>query len=161
MDREEKAREYFRQGYNCCQSVAMAFSDITGLEPRKVAELTSGFGGGMGRMREVCGAVSGMTFCAGAIKPAADPQVREERTANYALVQEMAGEFREAFGSIVCKELLNLRAQDKTAGASGQEMYGPQPSERTAAFYHSRSCENFVGMAARIVAQKLENNTEN
>lgn len=148
MDREQKARDYFRQGYNCCQSVAMAFSDILGLEPEKVAELTSGFGGGMGRMREVCGAVSGMTFCAGAVRPAADPQNREERTANYALVQQMAGEFREAFGSIVCRELLNLRVQEKTE---------PQPSERTPAFYHSRSCENFVGEAAKIVAQKIEN----
>lgn len=167
-EREELACKYFHDGYNCSQSVAMAFSDILGLEPVKVAELMSGFGGGFGRMREVCGAVSGMTFVTGALSPAADPSNKAERTANYALVQELAGKFKEENGSIVCRELLGLRAEHKggvgagggsgtemsqTAGASGME--SPVPSNRTAAYYHSRPCERMVASATRILAEKI------
>lgn len=147
-EREARAREYFRQGYNCCQSVAMAFCDVLGLDEKKTAELTSGFGGGMGRLREVCGAVSGMTFVAGALCPAANPQAMSDRTRNYALVQKFAEEFRQRNGSIVCRELLGLRAAQKES---------PVPSERTGAYYHSRPCEDMVGCAASILAQELQN----
>lgn len=155
-DREELACKYFHDGYNCSQSVAMAFSDILGLEPVKVAELMSGFGGGFGRMREVCGAVSGMTFVTGALSPAADPSNKAERTANYALVQELAGKFKEENGSIVCRELLGLRAEYKESPAAGTStMESPVPSDRTAAYYHSRPCERMVASAARILAEKI------
>lgn len=145
-EREAAARAYFQKGYNCCQSVLLAFNDILGLTEEKAATLGSGFGGGFGRMREVCGAVSGMTFLAGAISPAANPEKHDERTANYALVQKMAGKFKERNGSIICRELLQLRAGEKRS---------PEPEKRTSSYYHSRPCETMVGTAARIVAEEL------
>lgn len=145
-EREAAARAYFQKGYNCCQSVLLAFNDILGLTEEKATTLGSGFGGGFGRMREVCGAVSGMTFLAGAISPAANPEKHDERTANYALVQKMAGKFKERNGSIICRELLRLRADEKRS---------PEPEKRTSSYYHSRPCETMVGTAARIVAEEL------
>ena len=145
-EREAAARAYFQKGYNCCQSVLLAFNDILGLTEEKAATLGSGFGGGFGRMREVCGAVSGMTFLAGAISPAANPEKHDERTANYALVQKMAGKFKERNGSIICRDLLQLRADEKRS---------PEPEKRTSSYYHSRPCETMVGTAARIVAEEL------
>lgn len=147
--RAEKARAYFSEGYNCCQSVAMAFSDILDLEPNKVAELTSGFGGGFARMREVCGCVSGMTLVAGALSPADNPQDKEGRTKNYALVQNLAGEFKDRQGSIVCRDLLGLRA--------GAPQESPVPSDRTPQYYHSRKCADFVACAAKILEKQLKN----
>lgn len=141
------ARAFFRDGYNCCQSVLLAFQDLIDLPQDKIASLSSGFGGGMGRLREVCGAVSAMTFLSGVISPAVHPDRLEERTKNYAIVQELAGKFREEHGSIVCREILNIRAGQKES---------PQPSVRTAEFYTKRPCERLIGSAARIVAEYLD-----
>ena len=103
-ERVEKAKRLFKEGgYNCCQAVVLAYNDVFGIEDETAAAMSSGFGGGMGRMREVCGSVSGMVMLAGLIRPATDPTVKDWRTANYALVQEMAGEFKAINGSIVCK----------------------------------------------------------
>lgn len=140
------ARGYFKDGYNCCQSVLLAFRDVIGLPEEEIAALSSGFGGGMGRLREVCGAVSGMTFMAGVISPAANPSDAEGKKANYALVQDFAAKFSEENGSIICRELLQLRAGQKES---------PAPSTRDAQWYTSRPCERLVGCAARIVAQRL------
>ena len=108
-ERVEKAKRLFKEGgYNCCQAVVLAYNDLLGLDDETAAAISSGFGGGMGRMREVCGSVSGMTILAGLMRPASDPSIKDWRTANYALVQEMAGEFKAINGSIVCKELLGL-----------------------------------------------------
>lgn len=145
-ERERMARAYFRDGYNCCQSVLLAFKDLIDLPEDRIAGLGSGFGGGMGRMREVCGAVSGMTFLAGVISPSAHPERTGERTANYSLVQQFASSFREENGSIICRELLNLRAEHRDS---------PQPSARTKEYYTNRPCERMVGSAARIVAGYL------
>jgi hypothetical protein len=106
----------------------------------------------MGRMREVCGAVSGMTMLAGLIKPATDPSVKDWRTANYALVQEMAGEFKGINGSIVCKELLGLVPMGSSAQAPKES---PEPSDRTPEYYKKRPCEELVGISARIVGEKI------
>lgn len=152
-ERVEKAKRLFKEGgYNCCQAVVLAYNDVFGIDDLTAASLSSGFGGGMGRMREVCGSVSGMVLLAGLIKPAADPSVKAARTCNYALVQEMAGRFREINGSIVCKELLGLVPMGsgvKTAQES------PEPSERTAEYYKKRPCEELVGISARIVGEKI------
>lgn len=145
-ERDRMARAYFKDGYNCCQSVLLAFKDLIGLPEDRIAGLGSGFGGGMGRMREVCGAVTGMTFMAGVISPAADPHKMDERTSNYALVQQFASSFREENGSIICREILNIRATQKES---------PQPSERTKEYYTTRPCERMAGSAARIVAEYL------
>lgn len=151
-ERVAKAKRLFKEnGYNCCQAVVLAYNDLFGMDDTLAASLSSGFGGGMGRMREVCGSVSGMVFLAGLISPAADPSVKSARTANYALVQEMAGEFRTVNGSIVCKELLGLVPK----GESSVVTETPEPSERTGEYYRKRPCEELVGIAARIAGEKM------
>ena len=154
-ERVEKAGRLFKEeGYNCCQAVVLAYCDVFGLDEKTTASLTSGFGGGMGRMREVCGTVSGMTFLSGMISPAADPSVKTSRTANYALVQEMAEDFRKINGSIVCRELLGL-VPPGSGIASGKE--SPEPSDRTPEYYKKRPCEELVKIAARIVGERISN----
>ena len=145
-ERSRKAREYFRDGFNCCQAVLLAYQDVIGLSQEEIARISSGFGGGMGRLREVCGAVSGMVFMAGVISPSEHPGNQEERRANYALVQEFAEGFRAQNGSIVCRDLLGLRAGQKES---------PTPSQRNEQWYTDRPCERLVGCAARIIAEKL------
>lgn len=156
-ERVEKARRLFKEGgYNCCQAVVLAYNDVFGIDDTMAAALSSGFGGGMGRMREVCGSVSGMVLLAGLLKPACDPSDKAARTGNYALVQEVAGEFKEMNGSIICKELLGL-----TGGpvAEGKGIHGipesPTPSDRTPEYYKKRPCEELVGISARIIGEKI------
>ena len=152
-ERVAKAKRLFKEdGYNCCQAVVLAYSDLFGLDDTLAASLSSGFGGGMGRMREVCGSVSGMVMLAGLISPAADPSVKEGRTRNYALVQEAAGEFRKINGSIVCKELLGLVPMGASAAVPAES---PEPSDRTPEYYRKRPCEELVGISARIIGEKL------
>lgn len=147
--RAEKAKALFHSGLNCCQAVVMAFEDILceamGTAPEDLQALATGFGGGFGRLREVCGCVSGMTFIAGAIGPK-EGQTKERNAAAYALVQQMAGEYRDINGSIVCRELLGLSPMAHEA---------PVPSERTAEYYKKRPCEELVGIAALIAARKM------
>lgn len=156
-ERVEKAKRLFKEdGYNCCQAVVLAYNDIFGIDDNTAAALSSGFGGGMGRMREVCGSVSGMILLAGLLKPACDPSDKVARTGNYALVQEVAGEFKSMNGSIICKELLGL-----TGGpvAEGKGIHGipesPTPSDRTPEYYKKRPCEELVGISARIIGEKI------
>ena len=107
-ERVEKARDLFRQGYNCSQSVFLAYNDLLGVESTLAATISGPLGGGMGRLREVCGAVSGMSLIAGFLAPCPDPAVRQAKAATYALVQEFAERFRAENGAIVCRELLGL-----------------------------------------------------
>lgn len=149
-ERVEKAKRLFKEGgYNCCQSVVLAYNDIFAISDETAATIASGFGGGMGRMREVCGTVSGMVMCAGFIKPASDPSIKTDRTENYALVQELAGKFREINGSIICRELLQGCVPVQ------KSMESPEPSDRTPEYYKKRPCEELVGISARIVGEKL------
>ena len=152
-ERVAKAKRLFKEGgFNCCQAVVLAYNDVFNLDEQTAAAMSSGFGGGMGRMREVCGAVSGMVMLAGMIRPASDPSIKDWRTANYALVQKMAGEFRAMNGSIVCKELLGLVPMG-SGGAAPTE--SPVPSDRTPEYYKKRPCEELVGIAARIVGENI------
>ena len=147
-ERMLKAKELFHGGMNCAQAVVMAFADIiekeTGVSPEDLKRLTTGFGGGFGRLREVCGCVSGMTFLAGILAPQEGSE-RERNAAAYKIVQEMAAEYREKNGSIVCRELLGLGGEKESA----------VPSERTAEYYRKRPCEELVGIAAGIAARKI------
>lgn len=153
-ERVEKAGRLFKEdGYNCCQAVVLAYCDVFGLDKKTAASIASGFGGGMGRMREVCGAVSGMTFLSGLICPADDPNAKTAKTANYALVQEMAEDFRKINGSIVCRELLGLVPMGSGAGVAKES---PEPSDRTAEYYKKRPCEELVRIAARIVGERIK-----
>ena len=147
VERGERARDFFLQGYNCCQAVLLAFADVLEADEDLLKTVGSGFGGGFARMREVCGSFSACTVLAGFMRPAVTPGM-EERKANYALVQEMAAAFRERNGgSIVCGELLGLR---------GRGPEGPEPSARTEEFYRKRPCPEIILNAAVIVAEKMK-----
>lgn len=144
-NRNTIAQNYFKQGYNCAQSVVMAFGDLTGLTAEQGARVASSFGGGLGRMREVCGAVSGMAIVLGILYGYDDPRDVTGKKEHYALVQRLAGRFREANGSIVCRELL---------GDNGAIRSAPDP--RTAEYYRKRPCPELVGMAAEILDEEIE-----
>ena len=139
MNHVERAVELFVEGYNCAQAVAAAFGDLTGLDEKTAAKMASCFGGGMGRMREVCGAVSGMLMVAGVLYGYDDPKATKEKRELYAQVQAMAGQFREELGSIVCRDLLKNPPSD------------PNPTPRTEQFYKDRPCARMVATAARIM----------
>ena len=139
MDHSMRAAELFLNGANCAQAVVLAFGDLTGLEDSLAARLSSSFGGGMGRMREVCGAVSGMLMVAGLIYGYDTPGDDVSKKKHYALVQELAGRFRQEVGSIVCREILKNPPSD------------PNPTPRTAEFYAQRPCARMVLLAGRIL----------
>ena len=145
MDHGMKAAELFLQGYNCAQAVAVAFRDVTGLSEEFSAKMASSFGGGMGRLREVCGAVSGMLIVAGLLYGYTDPgEEDEKKKAHYALVQELCGSFREEVGSIVCREILKNPPSD------------PNPTPRTAEFYKQRPCARMVLLAGNILDDYIQ-----
>lgn len=144
--RVEMAKNLFTSGYNCCQAVILAYHDILGIDRKLAATISAPLGGGMGRLREVCGAVSGMFLLSGFIVPADDPKDRTKKTESYALVQELAAAFRENTGSIICRELL---------GIDHGQQESPIPSKRTQEYYKKRPCTEIVALAARIIGQKL------
>ena len=144
MNHVERAVELFVEGYNCAQAVAAAFGDLTGLDEKTAAKMASCFGGGMGRMREVCGAVSGMLMVAGVLYGYDDPKATREKRELYAQVQAMAGQFREELGSIVCRDLLKNPPS------------APNPTPRTEPFYKDRPCARMVATAARIMDEFIE-----
>lgn len=139
MERAERAAELFLQGYNCAQAVAVAFSDLTGLSPERSAKMASSFGGGMGRLREVCGAVSGMLLVTSLLYGYDNPEDNQGKKELYALVQSLAEQFRQQNGSIICRELLKNPPSD------------PNPSPRTAEYYRQRPCAAMVYTAANIL----------
>lgn len=142
----EKAMQLFKQGYNCSQSVFLAFRDKYNIDEKTALKLSSSFGGGMGRMREVCGAVSGMFMVAGILYGYDSPKDMKAKTEHYTRIQELAQRFREKNGSIVCRELLGLSASKES----------PVPSERTEEYYKKRPCVELVGMAAAIMEQYIQ-----
>ena len=141
-----KAEDNFTNGCNCAQAVLCAFSDIIGFDNKTAMRLASSFGGGMGRMREVCGAVSSMFMIAGMLKGYDIAGDDIGKTRQYQLVQELAKKFKESHGTIICRELLGLDGSDN-----------PIPSARTAEYYASRPCKIFVRTAAEIIEKELLN----
>ena len=139
MEHGTKAMELFVEGYNCAQAVAVAFCDVTGLDEKTTAKMVSPFGGGMGRLREVCGAVSGMLFVLGNLYGYGNPDADETKKELYERVQGLAGQFREQCGSIICRELLDNPPSD------------PNPSPRTAEYYRDRPCAILVKTAADLM----------
>lgn len=145
-ERVARAAEYFRQGYNCSQAVVMAYADLYGMDESVAAAVSSSFGAGMGRLREVCGSVSGMFMLVGLQYPATDPTDKHSKTANYTVVQDLAERFRREHGSIVCRELLGLTDTPKQC---------PTPDDRTPQYYAKRPCITCVEDAARIFGEKI------
>lgn len=141
----EKAANNFRDGYNCAQSVLLAFANKVGLKEDEALKLASSFGGGMGRLREVCGAVSAMFMIAGILKGYTEPNNDVVKADHYKLIQDLAAEFKLKHGTIICRELLGL---------DGTE-FSPIPSARTDEYYKERPCEEFIKCAAEIVEEEL------
>lgn len=139
--RVEDAVKLFKDGYNCSQSVFVAYADLFGMERDQAMKISSPFGAGFGKLREVCGAVSGMTLLAGLDCGTTDASDREGKIANYHMVQEMAKAFEEKEGTIICRELLNLKP--------GEDL--EEPAVRTEEYYQKRPCARIVGTAAQII----------
>lgn len=141
-----EAEELFLKGYNCAQAVVGAFAKEMGMEFDAAVRLASSFGGGMGRLREVCGAVSGMFMAAGAICGYSEPKDMDAKKEHYERIQLLAARFKEETGSIICREMLGLPGKDND----------PKPSERTEEYYKKRPCPKIVGLAAGILEGYLQ-----
>ncbi len=144
--RTDTALELFNDGYNCAQAVFSAFADKYGIDKETALKLSSSFGGGMGRMREVCGAASGMFMIAGLETGATDGADRDGKAANYAKVRELAEKFKAETGSLICRELLGL---DKETTESHV------PEARTPVYYKKRPCADMVRIAAEILTEEF------
>ena len=144
--RGTRAKELFLEGYNCAQAVVLAYEDFFEESPETLAQLVSAFGGGMGRLREVCGSVSGMFFVLSKLYGYADPKEKDGKMDLYARVQELAARFRERNGSIVCRELLGLT----------EKVSVPVPEERTLEYYKKRPCPDIIADAADILEEYLK-----
>lgn len=146
MTRGERAKNNFLKGYNCTQAVLLSFDDV--IEPEKLSLLmtsTSCFGGGMGRLREVCGTVSGMFIVLSCFYGYSGPDENEKKAVLYSNIQELAKRFEEKTGSIVCRELLGLDHRRDT----------PVPDERDHAYYSKRPCPELCKLATDTVEEFL------
>ncbi len=146
-ERIQKAVEAFKSGYNCSQSVVVAFADMYGFTQEQAARMSASFGGGIGRMRGTCGAACGMFLVAGLETGATEAADRAGKAANYAVVQELAAEFKQRNGSLICAELLGLKKDTPMTHV---------PEERTNQYYSKRPCMKMVEQAARIWVEYLE-----
>lgn len=148
MTRREAAMENFMQGYNCSQAVVLAFADMLPVDKETLMKISCSFGGGMGRLREVCGSVSGMFIVAGLLFGYGTPETGEVKAEHYARIQALAAEFEKKHGSIVCRELLGLSAKHDA----------PTPTPRTPDFYKKRPCKEIIGDAAESLERFIEEN---
>ncbi len=144
MSRAERAKEKFLHGYACSQAVALAFSDIMGLEEGALSKLTLPFGGGMGRLRLTCGAVSGMAMVIGGVFGEGENSPENKKKV-YAIVQELCDKFKSETGSLICAELLAARKVPVEIGGEAET--------RTPEYYQKRSCADMVYIAARILEE--------
>ena len=147
---EEKAVKFFKEGYNCSQAIVLAFCDVTGLDAETSLKISSSFGGGMGRMREVCGAVSGMFMVAGMLYGYTDPESASDKNGHYARIQKLASEIKALYGSYICRDILKPINPDTA----------PVSTERTEEFYKLRPCERIVADAARLMDKYIEENPQ-
>lgn len=146
-DRVAKAVGLFKEGFNCAQSVVAAFADMYGFTREQALHISASFGGGIGRMRETCGAACGMFLLAGLEKCALEGKDRESKAENYALVQELAEEFKKRNGALRCSELLGLSKKEPVVST---------PEARTEQYYAKRPCVKMVEEAAKIWSEYLE-----
>ncbi len=142
----DRAEALFRQGFNCAQSMVAAFADELGLDRETALRLASSFGGGMGRLRETCGALTGLFMIAGLACGYADPGDAAAKAAHYRLIQSLAERFREAHGSLLCRDLL---ADVETAP-------GPEPEARSDAYYQRRPCMAYIRFAASMADELVQ-----
>ena len=144
--RAQRAVELFKQGFNCSQAVFASCADLYGITDEQLAlRLAASFGGGTGRMRMTCGAANGMFMLAGLHNGSSTPHDNEGKMANYAFVQQLAGEFKNTYGSLVCAELLGLAPKPQD----------PKPEERTQQYYEKRPCPEMIAEAVRIYLRSI------
>ncbi len=146
MTRREMAMENFRKGYNCSQSIVLAFADMLPIDEEMLLKMASSFGGGMGRLREVCGSVTGMFMIAGLLYGYDGPETGQVKADHYARIQELAHRFEEIHGSIVCRDMLGLSVRHDV----------PTPEARTEEYYKKRPCPEIIGDAAEILDRYIE-----
>ncbi len=147
-DRVQRAVELFMEGYGCCQSVFCAFADLYGLDGDMALRLSAGFGGGVGRMRMMCGACSALVLLAGLERGQTRGEDREGKAACYQLTRELLEAFRQQNGSIICAELLQMNGVKAETDTS-------KPAERNAEYYRVRPCARKVESAARVFAEYM------
>ena len=145
MTRREEAMENFKKGYNCSQAIVLAFADMLPVDRTLLLRLASSFGGGMGRLREVCGSVSGMFMIVGLLYGYDGPETGQIKAEHYAGIQELAKRFEEKHGTIICREMLGLSVRHDV----------PTPEARTAEYYKKRPCAEIIGDAAEILDQYI------
>ena len=150
-DHSSLAKELFKKGYNCSQSVFASFCDETGLDIETALKISSSFGGGMGRLREVCGAVTGMFMVVGLKYGYADPNDKALKTEHYKLIQYLAKKFKEDNTFIICRDLLSLN--NPNINVSDNYI----PSDRTESYYKERDCVDLVVSAANILDEYIKN----
>ena len=149
----QRAVELFKQGFNCAQAVFASCADLYGITDESLAlRVSASFGGGIGRMRMVCGAASGMFMLAGLEKGSATPHDNEGKMKNYAFVQQLAGDFKARYGSLICAELLGLAPKGQ---CEAQLDLDPRPAERTPEYYEKRPCSEMVAEAVRIYLRSI------
>ncbi len=148
MTEKERAIQLFLEGYNCSQAVFVAFCDRFGIDESTAKKISAGLGGGLGRQREVCGAVSAASMVLGAIVAAQEGADQKSKQKNYELVRELSDRFRQRHNSIICREMLKDLAVNK----------GAVPDERTAEYYKKRPCLRVIEDVAEILSQMLEEN---
>ena len=149
---EARAAELFLSGAVCAQAVFCAFSDLHGLDFETASRLSSSMGGGIGRLREVCGAFSGVAMVAGMLYGFEIPPDQSEKSAHYKRIQFLASRFSERWGSIVCRDILAARMGENAVSTEHV------PDERTKEYYQRRPCLEAVRLAARILDEYIENN---
>ena len=148
LTRREAAMANFRNGYNCSQAIILAFADLLPVDENLLLKMASSFGGGMGRLREVCGSVSGMFMIAGLLYGYDGPETGQVKADHYSRIQELAHRFEEKHGSIVCREMLGLSLRHDV----------PTPEARTEEYYKKRPCAEIIGDAAEILDQYIKEN---
>lgn len=149
MTKGELAKKLFEDGYNCAQAVLLAFCEDFGMDKETAMMISAPFGGGMGRLREVCGTVSGMNMVLGLAKRGYKKGDNASKAQLYKDVQTLAEKFREDNGSIICRELLNLRIEGKDNHV---------PELRTEKYYKARPCSELCRYAADLLEEHLELN---
>ena len=143
--RVEQAVKTFESGYTCAQAVFVTYADLFGMDRETALKLSSPMGGGVGRMREICGAVSSMALLAGLKEGNTDPENEEGKERIYVLVRQLADRFKDRNHSIICRELLGITEREESA----------RPSQRTKEYYASRPCSGLVASAAKIIEELL------
>ncbi len=145
-DRSEEAKNNFLSGMNCAQAVLCAFTDRCGLDRETALKLASGFGGGIARQREVCGAITGICMAADLIRGPGEISDKAAKDEHYAFIRGLCDAFRDETGSIICRELLGLAPKQSDS---------PVSEARTVAYYKKRPCAELVELAAKILSERL------